>query len=57
MNGAGVDSRSSLIDEDVRRRFEQAWFNGVPLTIEACWPASERADYVPTLEELVLIDM
>lgn len=45
------------IDETARRDFEQAYQSGVPVSIEECLPAKDDAKYLPTLQELVLIEM
>lgn len=45
------------IDEDARRRFESAWDTGNPLPIEDFLPAPDQRDFLPTLEELVHIEM
>jgi serine/threonine protein kinase len=51
------DDYDSLIDESARRRFEQAWLNGSPQPIESYLGAQRDANYLPTLEELVLIEL
>jgi len=45
------------VDEDARRRFEAAWAQGKPLRLECCLPPPEHPAYLPTLEELVHIDL
>ena len=45
------------IDESLRRRFEAAWRAGEPLPIEDCLPPRDSAAYLPTLEELVCIEL
>ena len=45
------------INESLREQFETAWMNGKPIPISDCLPPKDQADYLPTLEELVLIDM
>ncbi|MCI0359532.1 MAG: serine/threonine-protein kinase [Planctomycetaceae bacterium] len=55
-----MDARQSHdegIDEDLRRRFERAWLQGQPLPIEDCLPPREAATWLPTLEELVHIEL
>ena len=49
--------RAAAIDEPLRRRFEAAWIAGAPLAIEACLPPRDSPAYLPTLEELVLIEL
>jgi tRNA A-37 threonylcarbamoyl transferase component Bud32 len=45
------------VDEAARRRFEEAWLNGAPRSIEECLPARDHPFYLATLEELVHIEM
>ncbi len=45
------------IDESQRHRFEQAWLSGSPLPLAECLPASGTPEYLPTLEELVHIQL
>src|SRR5262245_19380576 len=45
------------IDEVARRRYEQFWAEGTPHPIEEFLPDRTNGSYLPTLEELVLIDM
>jgi serine/threonine protein kinase len=45
------------IDENARRRFEAAWAAGRPEAIEQFLPAEADSHYLPTLEELVHIDL
>ena len=45
------------INETLREKFETAWMSGKPVAIRDCLPPLEDPQYVPTLEELVLIDM
>ena len=52
-----LDSLPPSIDEEARRRFEQAWRAGEPLTIESCLPLADNPLFLTTLEELVVIDM
>jgi hypothetical protein len=47
----------SIIDEEVRHRFESAWQQGQPRPIEQFLPSEQQPNYLPTLEELVLIEM
>jgi tRNA A-37 threonylcarbamoyl transferase component Bud32 len=47
----------AMIDEEARRRFEMAWIAASPLSIESCLPVPESSLYVPTLEELVAIEL
>jgi serine/threonine protein kinase/tetratricopeptide (TPR) repeat protein len=51
------ESAHNLIDEDARRRFEAAWRAGRPEPIEALLPPPESPKHLPTLEELVLIEL
>ncbi len=48
---------TASIDEDARRRFESAWAAHKPLPIEACLPPAQSAAWLPTLEELVMIEL
>jgi tetratricopeptide (TPR) repeat protein/predicted Ser/Thr protein kinase len=55
-----LDARSpteDLIDEPFRRRFEAAWLAGEPLSIEDCLPPRDVPAWLPTLEELVQIEL
>jgi eukaryotic-like serine/threonine-protein kinase len=45
------------IDEDCRRRFEAAWLRGAPLPIDECLPPRGESAWLPTLEELVAIEL
>lgn len=45
------------VDEDLRRRFEAAWIQGQPKAVEDCLPARDDPAFLPTLEELVHIDL
>src|SRR5438067_3631752 len=45
------------VDEDARRRFEQAWREGRPEPIEHFLPALDQPLHLPTLEELVHIEL
>src|SRR5262249_9128977 len=47
----------SGIDEGARRRFELAWRQGRPEPIERFLPDREQSAYLPTLVELVFIEM
>ena len=49
--------QQATIDEELRRRFEAAWIAGAPLAIEGCLPQREDANFLPTLEELVHIEL
>jgi predicted Ser/Thr protein kinase len=48
---------SELIDETLRQGFEDSWINGAPLPLADCLPDSETDSYLPTLEELVHIQL
>jgi eukaryotic-like serine/threonine-protein kinase len=54
-----VDEHPAIrdINEDARRRFEQFWADGTPHPIEEFLPDESQQSYLPTLEELVLIDL
>src|SRR5690242_1538991 len=45
------------IDEDARRRFEAAWRQGRPESIEQFLPPESHPGYLATLEELIHIDL
>ena len=47
----------SFVDESLRRRFEAAWLEGTPLALAECLPETGSAGYLPTLEELVHIQL
>src|SRR5215203_1355189 len=47
----------ATIDEELRRRFEAAWIAGEPMAIDDCLPQRQCANYLPTLEELVHIEL
>lgn len=49
--------QTAALDETLRRRFEAAWSQGTPLSIEDCLPGDDQSAYLPTLEELTLIDL
>ena len=53
----GPDPQQSLVDESLRRRFEAAWLEGSPLPLAGCLPETGSAGYLPTLEELVHIQL
>ena len=46
-----------LIDEECRERFESAWIKGNPISIADCLPLDTDPGFLPTLEELVHIDL
>jgi hypothetical protein len=50
-------SDSELIDETLRRAFEESWIHGAPLPIADCLPDPETDSYLPTLEELIHIQL
>ncbi len=52
-----IGPHTGLIDELARQRFEAAWRARAPVSIESCLPPPDRPEYVPTLTELVLIEM
>ena len=45
------------IDEPQRHRFEEAWLSGSPLPLAECLPESGTPEFLPTLEELVQIQL
>ncbi|HKD37517.1 MAG TPA: protein kinase [Pirellulales bacterium] len=45
------------IDEDARRKFEAAWAARKPIPIEACLPPRDSLAWLPTVEELTLIEL
>src|SRR4051794_31878046 len=45
------------VDEDARRRFEAAWESGRPEPLERFLPPANHPSFLPTLEELVHIDL
>jgi len=45
------------IDESRRHRFETAWISGTPLTLAECLPEVATPEFLPTLEELVHIQL
>ncbi len=50
-------SFAGSIDESRLQRFEAAWFEGAPEPIEDHLPAADHPDYLPTLEELVSVEL
>lgn len=54
---SGPSTSSATIDEDKRRRFEQAWREGSPPQLEQWVGELAGPTRLATLEELVLIDM
>jgi len=50
-------TQSAAIDDTALRRFESAWTDGFPEPIEACLPSQDDECYLPTLEELVQIEL
>ena len=50
-------SRLPEIDEGARREFESAWRQGQPRPLEELLPDPREASYLPTLQELVQIDL
>lgn len=57
MNPSTATPVSSLVDEAARRRFESAWVAGRPEPIEHFLPPEDQPRYLPTLEELVQIEL
>ena len=55
--GPEASSGSAPIDEEARRRFEEAWRRGQPESIEQCLPSAESPLYLATLEELLQIQL
>lgn len=51
------NSPEQSVNEDLRRQFEAAWIAGEPKSIEDCLPAGEDPTFLPTLEELIHIDL
>jgi len=49
--------KTELIDETLVKRFEAAWNDGRPEPIEAFLPPDTDAKYLPTLEELVHVEL
>jgi len=47
----------SLVDEEARRRFESSWREGSPLPIDEFLPGADTPAYLPTLEELICIEL
>ncbi len=45
------------IDQKLCQRFEQAWVNNEPCSIASCLPPEDREAFLPTLLELVGIDL
>jgi eukaryotic-like serine/threonine-protein kinase len=45
------------INESLREQFESAWVRGKPISIDKCLPQRDDSQYLPTLEELIHIDM
>src|SRR4051812_4573901 len=51
------DQTMAMVDEQARRRFESAHWQGSLPAIEEYLPASNDASFLPTLEELVQIEI
>ncbi len=47
----------NLVDNACCEKFESAWLEGSPVSIESCLPESTTPAFLPTLEELVHIEM
>ena len=47
----------SAVDETCRKKFEAAWNRGTPEPIDKCLPPENAPTYLPTLEELVQIEL
>ena len=47
----------SDIDQALRQSFEQVWVNQQPRGIATCLPPEDSASFLPTLVELVGIDL
>src|SRR5687768_15123320 len=47
----------TTIDEEARRQFESAWKQGRPRPIEEFLPPAGQGTYLPTLEELIAIEL
>jgi len=56
-DGQMESTSHELVDESARRRFEAAWQNGRPESIDMFLPSSNDPSFLATLVELVLIDM
>jgi hypothetical protein len=50
-------SSTPTVDETARRAFESAWRQGHPEPIERFLPSPDHPAFLPTLEELVHIDL
>src|SRR5262249_37401131 len=48
---------SASFDMDACERFKEAWAAGRPIAIEACLPAPEEPWYLPTLVELIKLEL
>jgi len=51
------EHESSHVDESLRRRYEQGWLSGTPLDLADCLPDQADPGYLPTLEELLHIQL
>ncbi|MCP3914735.1 MAG: protein kinase [bacterium] len=56
-NSNGSSELQGEVDERRRRKFEQAWHAGSPITIDDCLPAPQNESYLGTLEELVCLEL
>ncbi|QVL30298.1 protein kinase [Telmatocola sphagniphila] len=51
------DADFRTLDEDAVRKFERSWIQGIIEALEKYLPEANSPLYLPTLEELVLVDM
>ena len=50
-------NHSMLINESLRQRFEASWAAGTPEPLSGCLPGTDTSEFLPTLEELVHIQL
>ncbi len=48
---------SLLVNEPLRQRYESSWTSGSPLALSECLPEESSSQYLPTLEELLHIQL
>ncbi len=48
---------SMLVNQPLRQRYESSWTSGSPLALSECLPEEGSGQYLPTLEELVHIQL
>lgn len=52
-----TETNWELVDNECCEKFESAWLSGNPIEIDVCLPEPAAPEFLPTLEELVHIEM